>query len=123
MTANSFGSRAPLEGGGGTHEIYRLDAVPGSESLPYSLKVLLENLLRNEDGKNITKEHITALANWDKDAQPDTEIQFPAPRTPSTRTGRLSSTATASASSSCAGARTRSTTSASSRPAPASCTR
>src|SRR6202020_1150568 len=76
MTANSFGSGAPLEAGGGAHEIYRLDAVPGSESLPYSLKVLLENLLRNEDGKNITKEHITALANWDKDAQPDTEIQF-----------------------------------------------
>src|ERR1700722_2469307 len=76
MTANSFGSRATLEAGGGTHEIYRLDAVPGSETLPYSLKVLLENLLRNEDGKNITKEHITALANWDEDAQPDTEIQF-----------------------------------------------
>jgi aconitate hydratase len=76
MTANSFGSRATLEAGGATHEIYRLDAVPGSATLPYSLKVLLENLLRNEDGKNITKEHITALANWDKDAQPDTEIQF-----------------------------------------------
>jgi aconitate hydratase len=54
MTANSFGSRATLEAGGGTHEIYRLDAVPGSENLPYSLKVLLENLLRNEDGVNIT---------------------------------------------------------------------
>jgi aconitate hydratase len=76
MTANSFGSRATLEAGGGTHEIYRLDAVPGRETLPYSLKVLLENLLRNEDGKNITREHITALANWDPDAQPDTEIQF-----------------------------------------------
>src|ERR1700677_1961604 len=76
MTANSFGSRATLEAGGATHEIYRLDPVPGSETLPYSLKVLLENLLRNEDGKNITKEHITALASWDKDAQPDTEIQF-----------------------------------------------
>ena len=76
MTANSFGSRATLEAGGATHEIYRLDAVPGSETLPYSLKVLLENLLRNEDGKNITAEHITALANWDPDAEPDTEIQF-----------------------------------------------
>src|ERR1700734_1211422 len=76
MTANSFGSRATLEAGGATHEIYRLDAGPGSATLPYCLKVLLENLLRNEDGKNITKEHITALANWDKDAQPDTEIQF-----------------------------------------------
>ena len=55
MTANSFGSRATIEAGGASHEIYRLDAVAGSESLPYSLKILLENLLRNEDGKNITK--------------------------------------------------------------------
>jgi aconitate hydratase len=76
MTANSFDSRATLEAGGAAHEIYRLDAVPGSETLPYSLKVLLENLLRNEDGKNITKEHVTALAGWDPKAEPDTEIQF-----------------------------------------------
>src|SRR5258708_16558313 len=76
MTANSFGSRATLETGGGKHEIYRLDAVPGSENLPYSLKVLLENLLRNEDGLNITKEHIDALASWDPHKEPDTEIQF-----------------------------------------------
>jgi aconitate hydratase len=76
MTANSFGSRATLEAGGATHEIYRLDAVDGSATLPYSLKVLLENLLRNEDGLNITTDHITALANWNPDAQPDTEIQF-----------------------------------------------
>jgi aconitate hydratase len=76
MTANSFDSRATLEAGGGTHEIYRLAAVPGSETLPYSLKVLLENLLRNEDGANITREHITALADWDPTAEPDTEIQF-----------------------------------------------
>src|ERR1700761_8323262 len=76
MTANSFGSRATLDAGGATHEIYRLAAVPGSETLPYSLKVLLENLLRNEDGANITAEHITALANWDPAAEPDTEIQF-----------------------------------------------
>jgi aconitate hydratase len=76
MTANSFDSRAMLEAGGATHEIYRLDAVPGTANLPYSLKVLLENLLRNEDGLNITADHINALANWDPDAQPDTEIQF-----------------------------------------------
>src|ERR1700734_104066 len=76
MTANSFGSRATLEAGGATHEIYRLDAVPGSATLPYSLKVLLENLLRNEDGKNITRGNTPPLPNWDKDAQPDTEIQF-----------------------------------------------
>jgi aconitate hydratase len=76
MTANSFDSRATLEAGGATYEIYRLDAVPGSESLPYSLKVLLENLLRNEDGKNVTAGHVTALAGWDPQAEPDTEIQF-----------------------------------------------
>ena len=76
MTANSFGSRATLEAGGATHEIYRLDAVDGSATLPYSLKILLENLLRNEDGLNITADHITALGSWDPDAQPDTEIQF-----------------------------------------------
>jgi len=76
MTANSFGSRATIEAGGASHEIYRLDAVPGSESLPYSLKVLLENLLRNEDGVNITKDHIDALASWDAKKEPDTEIQF-----------------------------------------------
>jgi aconitate hydratase len=76
MTANSFGSRATLAAGGGEYEIYRLDAVPGSASLPYSLKVLLENLLRNEDGANITADHIRALGNWDPKAEPDTEIQF-----------------------------------------------
>src|SRR6202012_3262816 len=76
MPANSFSSRTTLEAGGATHEIYRLDAVPGSENLPYSLKVLLENLLRNEDGANITADHISALANWDPKAEPDTEIQF-----------------------------------------------
>jgi aconitate hydratase len=76
MTANSFGSRATLEAGGATHEIYRLAAVDGSENLPYSLKVLLENLLRNEDGVNITADHIRALANWDPAAEPGTEIQF-----------------------------------------------
>src|SRR5271155_4693645 len=76
MTANSFGSRATLEAGGAAHEIHRLDAVDGSATLPYSLKILLENLLRNEDGLNITADHINALAHWDPDAQPDTEIQF-----------------------------------------------
>src|SRR5499427_8108133 len=76
MTANSFGSRATIEAGGASYEIYRLDAVPGSASLPYSLKILLENLLRNEDGVNITAEHINALAGWDATKEPDTEIQF-----------------------------------------------
>jgi len=75
-TVNSFGSRATIDAGGATYEIYRCDAVPGSQILPYSLKVLLENLLRNEDGLNITAGHIRALANWDPKQEPDTEIQF-----------------------------------------------
>src|SRR6218665_1132075 len=73
---NSFGARDTLEVGDNSYQIYRLDAVPGTEKLPYSLKVLAENLLRTEDGANITKDHINALATWDPDAQPDTEIQF-----------------------------------------------
>src|SRR6476659_3036765 len=76
MTANSFGSRAALEVAGERYEIYRLDAADGSATLPFSLKILLENLLRNEDGANITAEQISALVQWDPDAEPDTEIQF-----------------------------------------------
>src|SRR5580704_250674 len=76
MTANSFGSRAALEVAGTQYEIYRLDAAEGSGNLPYSLKILLENLLRNEDGDNITADHVRALANWDPSKEPDTEIQF-----------------------------------------------
>src|SRR5271154_4097381 len=76
MTANSFGSRAALEVAGTQYEIYRLDAVKGSGDLPYSLKILLENLLRNEDGVNVTADHVTALARWDPGQEPDTEIQF-----------------------------------------------
>src|SRR5580698_9654193 len=76
MTANSFDSRAALTVEGEQYEIYRLDAVPGAQTLPYSLKILLENLLRNEDGVNITAAQITALGEWDAKAEPDTEIQF-----------------------------------------------
>src|SRR6185312_15295094 len=76
MTANSFGSRAALEVAGERYEIYRLDAAEGSAGLPFSLKILLENLLRNEDGANITASQITALAGWDPAREPDTEIQF-----------------------------------------------
>jgi len=76
MTANSFGSRATLSVAGTQYEIYRLDAAEGSDSLPYSLKILLENLLRNEDGTNITADHINALAQWNPQQEPDTEIQF-----------------------------------------------
>jgi aconitate hydratase len=76
MTANSFGSQATLRSGETDHVIYRLDAVDGAGSLPFSLKILLENLLRNEDGHRVTAEHITALAQWDPGAEPATEIQF-----------------------------------------------
>jgi aconitate hydratase len=76
MTGNSFGSRATLDVAGTSYLIHRLDAVPGAADLPYSLKVLLENLLRTEDGVNVTAEHVTALARWDPTAEPDTEIQF-----------------------------------------------
>ena len=76
MSTNSLGARADLRVGEETYEIFRLDAVPGAEHLPYSLKVLLENLLRTEDGANITAGHIRALAGWDPQAEPDTEIQF-----------------------------------------------
>ena len=75
-TVDSFGSKGVLNVNGTEYEIFRLKAVDGSQKLPYSLKVLLENLLRTEDGANITSEHIEALANWDPSAQPTTEIQF-----------------------------------------------
>ena len=78
MTKNidSFGAKGTLEVGDEAYEIYRLSAVEGADKLPYSLKVLTENLLRTEDGANVTKAHIEALANWDPNAEPDTEIQF-----------------------------------------------
>ncbi|MEV7803388.1 aconitate hydratase [Microbispora sp. NPDC088329] len=76
MSANSFGSRDTLRVGDASYEIYRLDAVEGSARLPYSLKILLENLLRTEDGANITADHIRAIAGWDPNAQPSVEIQF-----------------------------------------------
>ncbi len=75
-STNSFDAHGTLEVGEQSYEIYRLAAVEGSESLPYSLKVLLENLLRTEDGANITADHIRALGGWDENAEPDTEIQF-----------------------------------------------
>ena len=73
---NTFASRGTLDVDGRGYEIYRLDAVPGLERLPYSLKVLAENLLRTEDGANITADHVRALAAWNPAAEPDTEIQF-----------------------------------------------
>jgi aconitate hydratase len=76
MTANSFGSRATLDVAGTSYQIHRLDAIPGAESLPFSLKVLLENLLRTEDGVNVTDAHIRALGEWDPAVEPDIEIPF-----------------------------------------------
>ncbi|KQP55586.1 aconitate hydratase [Agreia sp. Leaf283] len=73
---NSFGSKDQLKVGDDSYEVYRIDKVPGYEKLPFSLKVLLENLLRTEDGGNITAEHINALGNWVPTSEPDTEIQF-----------------------------------------------
>jgi len=75
-SANSFDARDTLKVGDKSYEIYRLGAVKGTEKLPYSLKVLAENLLRNEDGANITKDHIEAIANWDREAEPSIEIQY-----------------------------------------------
>ena len=76
MTVDSFGAKGVLNASGTDYEIFRLSAVEGAEKLPYSLKVLLENLLRTEDGSNVTGKHIEALAHWDPEAQPNTEIQF-----------------------------------------------
>ena len=79
-SVDSFGARGPLEVQGGTYEIYRLSALTEEgldlATLPYSLKILLENLLRTEDGGDITADHIRALAEWDPEAEPSTEIQF-----------------------------------------------
>jgi aconitate hydratase len=73
---DSFGARDTLKVGDTSYEVFRLTKVKGSERLPYSLKILLENLLRTEDGVNITADHIRALADWDAAADPSIEIQF-----------------------------------------------
>jgi aconitate hydratase len=73
---DSFGARSTLSVEGTDYDIFRLDAVEGADKLPFSLKVLLENLLRTEDGEDITADHIRAIANWDPNAEPDQEIQF-----------------------------------------------
>ncbi|MEY3168431.1 MAG: hypothetical protein RLY44_411 [Actinomycetota bacterium] len=76
MRKNSFGAKRVLEVSGKNYEIFDITGLEGSASLPFSLKILLENLLRTEDGANITAAQIKALANWNPDSQPDTEIQF-----------------------------------------------
>ncbi|MDL9979716.1 aconitate hydratase AcnA [Microbacterium candidum] len=75
-TVDSFGAKSTLTVGSTDYEIFRIDSVDGYAKLPFSLKVLLENLLRTEDGANVTKEQIQALGSWDAEAEPDTEIQF-----------------------------------------------
>ena len=76
MRKNSFNAKSTIEAAGKTYEIFDITKLDGAASLPFSLKVLLENLLRTEDGANITAEQIKALASWDPSAEPDTEIQF-----------------------------------------------
>ena len=76
MSKNSLGAKKNLNVAGKDFEIFDISKVEGATNLPFSLKVLLENLLRTEDGANITAEHIKALAQWDPSVEPDTEIQF-----------------------------------------------
>jgi aconitate hydratase A / 2-methylisocitrate dehydratase len=73
---DTFGAKTPLSVGDASYDIFRIDTVAGHERLPYSLKILLENLLRTEDGANVTAEHILALGRWDPQAEPSVEIQF-----------------------------------------------
>src|SRR5580700_8142498 len=77
---NSFGSRSTLRVGGHDYEIYRLDALDkqgiSTKHLPFSLRILLENLLRTEDGRSVTKEDSRALGGWNSKSKPDKEIAF-----------------------------------------------
>ncbi|MBC7560290.1 MAG: aconitate hydratase, partial [Dermatophilaceae bacterium] len=75
-SVDSFGAKGTLKVRDTSYDVFHLSAMAGSERLPFSLKILLENLLRNEDGANITADQIRALADWDPSAEPDTEIQF-----------------------------------------------
>src|SRR5260370_6593300 len=80
MSSNSFGARATFKVGNKEYELYRLDALDkqgiSTKHLPFSLRILLENLLRAEDGRNVTKEEIRALAAWNKNSKPEKEIAF-----------------------------------------------
>ena len=76
MSKNSFNAKETLEVAGKSYEFFNITGLDGAKDLPFSLKVLLENLLRTEDGANITASQITSLAKWDPKAEPDTEIQF-----------------------------------------------
>ena len=78
MSANSFGARATFKAGNKEYEIYRIDALDkqgiSTKHLPFSLRILLENLLRTEDGRNVTPQEIRALAAWNKNSKPEKEI-------------------------------------------------
>ncbi|MDQ0957934.1 aconitate hydratase [Streptomyces sp. B4I13] len=76
MSLDSFAAHGTLDADGTSYSLHRLDALPDSQRLPYSLKVLLENLLRHEDGRTVTADQIEALAGWDPAAEPATEVQF-----------------------------------------------
>src|SRR5271170_7165304 len=80
MSVNSFGSKSTLKVGDKEYEIYRLDALDKqgilTKHLPFSLRILLENLLRTEDGRSVTKEDIRALASWNSKSKPEKEIAF-----------------------------------------------
>ncbi|HXA04139.1 MAG TPA: aconitase family protein, partial [Bryobacteraceae bacterium] len=80
MSSNSFGARATFKVGNKEYELYRLDALDkqgvSTRHLPFSLRILLENLLRTEDGRNVTKEEIRALAAWNRNSKPEKEIAF-----------------------------------------------
>src|SRR5215471_18905618 len=79
MSSNSFGAKARLEVGGQSYEIFRLDALQSRYDvarLPFSLKILLENLLRTEDGESVRPQNIEALASWNAKAEPTEEIAF-----------------------------------------------
>jgi len=74
--SNSFNAQASLDVAGKTYEIFRLDAIDNSARLPFATKILLENLLRCEDGVTVTRDDIQALADWDPQAEPNKEIQY-----------------------------------------------
>ena len=76
MSKNSLGTKKNLTVAGKDYEFFDISTLAAAKDLPFSLKILLENLLRTEDGANITVDHIKALAEWDPTIEPDTEIQF-----------------------------------------------
>ncbi|GAB2798109.1 hypothetical protein GCM10027073_32750 [Streptomyces chlorus] len=95
MPIDTFAAQKTLSAAGSSFTIFRLDALPGTARLPYSLKVLLENLLRNEDGRAVTADQITALVGWAPATEPATEIQFTPARVPNTAWRHGTSTPTA----------------------------